>query len=145
MIARRAFSFAALATILFIPRLGAQCLSLSSLAAYTQNFDTLASTGTSSVVPVGWKFAESSTNANTTYTAGTGSGNAGDTYSFGVSASTERAFGGLQSGSLVPIIGANFTNSIGSTITALAITYTGEQWRLGTLARTDRLDFQYSL
>lgn len=117
----------------------------SSGAAYAQDFDSLATTGTSSDVPAGWEFVESGTNANTTYTAGTGSGNAGDTYSFGVSASTERAFGGLQSGSLVPIVGANFTNALGSTITALAITYTGEQWRLGTLARTDRLDFQYSL
>jgi predicted extracellular nuclease len=117
----------------------------SSGSAYAQDFNSLATTGTSSDVPAGWEFVESGTNANTTYTAGTGSGNAGDTYGFGVSDSTERAFGGLQSGSLVPTIGANFTNAIGSTITALAITYTGEQWRLGTLARPDRLDFQYSL
>src|SRR5690242_18238883 len=71
-------------------------------SAYTQNFDTLASSGTSSLVPDGWSFLETGTNANTLYSAGSGSGTAGDTYSFGATSSTERAFGGLQSGSLVP-------------------------------------------
>jgi predicted extracellular nuclease len=111
----------------------------------TENFDTLASTGTSSVVPNGWAFAETSTNANTTYTAGNGGTNGGDTYSFGNTGSTERAFGGLQSGNLIPTIGASFTNNTSSTITSLAIAYTGEQWRLGATGRADRLDFQYSL
>jgi hypothetical protein len=58
--------------------------SLSAIdTAYTQDFNTLASTGQSDVVPLGWAFSELGTNANTTYTAGTGSNNAGDTYSFG--------------------------------------------------------------
>ncbi len=111
----------------------------------SENFDTLASTGTSSAVPSGWAFAEAGTNANTTYTAGTGSGTGGDTYSFGAAASAERAFGGLQSGSLIPTIGAAFTNASGATITRLDLSYVGEQWRLGALARVDRLDFQLSL
>ena len=49
----------------------------------TENFNTLASTGTSWVVPAGWAFVEAGTSANATYTAGAGSGTAGDTYSFG--------------------------------------------------------------
>jgi predicted extracellular nuclease len=119
--------------------------SLSALdVPYTQTFDSLAASGTSSVTPPGWEFSESGTNANTTYVAGTGSGNAGDTYSFGAAGSTDRAFGMLQSGSLIPTIGARFTNDTGETIQSIAITYTGEQWRLGTSGRTDRLDFQYS-
>ena len=48
--------------------------------AYEQDFDTLASSGTSGVLPTGWAFAERGSNANTTYTAGNGGGNAGDTY-----------------------------------------------------------------
>ena len=127
----------------------AQAGSPASLLAldtpYTQNFNTLASTGTSSVLPAGWEFVESGTNANTTYTAGTGSSNAGDTYSFGAAASAERALGGLQSGTLIPLVGGFFSNDTGSTITSLEIAYTGEQWRLGALGRVDRLDFQYSL
>src|ERR1051325_9644669 len=120
-------------------------ISISSFnTAVTQNFDTLASTGTSSTTPAGWGFAESGTNANTTYTAGTGSSATGDTYSFGATGSTERAFGGLQSGSLVPTVGAVFINNTGSAIDSLTISYTGEQWRLGATGRVDRLDFQYS-
>lgn len=112
---------------------------------YNQDFNTLALSGTSSLTPAGWLFSESGTNANTIYTTGTGSGNTGDTYSFGAAGNSERAFGGLQSGSLNPTIGGAFTNNTGGTITSLAITYTGEQWRLGATGRTDRIDFQYSL
>ncbi|HVL53698.1 MAG TPA: ExeM/NucH family extracellular endonuclease, partial [Vitreimonas sp.] len=127
------------------PVLAAGSNSLSALnTAYFESFDTLAFTGTSSVVPNGWAFTESGTNANTTYAAGTGSSNAGDTYSFGPDSSSDRAFGGLLSGSLIPTIGASFTNETGSTINTLAVAYTGEQWRLGATGREDRLDFQVS-
>lgn len=124
-------------------------VSLTALgSAYTQDFNTLASSGTANtVVPNGWEFSESGTNANTTYRAGTGSDNTGDTYSFGATGNSERAFGGLRSGSLVPLIGAQFTNNTGGTITSLDVSYTGEQWRLGqntTGRAADRLDFQLS-
>ena len=114
-------------------------------SVYTQDFNTLANTGTSSTVPTGWLFSEAGTNANTTYTAGSGTGTAGDTYSWGTGTNADRAFGGLLSGSLTPTIGASFTNNTGSTVTSLTISYTGEQWRLGATARIDQLDFQYSL
>jgi hypothetical protein len=121
-------------------------ISLTTVGdSYTQDFDGLASSGTSSTVPAGWTFSESGTNANTTYNAGTGSDNTGDTYSFGSTSSTERAFGGLQSSSLVPTIGASFTNNTGVPLTSLEISYTGEQWRLGSAERADRIDFQLSL
>lgn len=122
-------------------------ISLTTLGSpYTENFDTLAATGTSSVLPSGWGFTEAGTNANTLYTAGTGSSNAGDTYSFGAAGSTERALGGLLSGSLTPTFGASFTNLTGGTITSLAISYVGEMWRAGVTNRgaSDRLDFQIS-
>src|SRR5258705_6232139 len=93
---------------------------------YSETFDTLASSGTSSSVPNGWAFSETGTNANTTYTAGTGSSTTGDTYSFGATGSTERAFGTLLSGALVPRIGAQFTNNTGSVVTSLTMAYTGE-------------------
>ncbi|MCC7515665.1 MAG: hypothetical protein IT212_13330, partial [Bacteroidia bacterium] len=126
----------------FVTILNAQIV-LDGTAAYSQDFNSLANSGTSSVVPSGWFFSESGTNANTTYTAGTGSSNTGDTFSFGTT--TDRAFGGLLSGSLVPTIGAQFQNNTGADITQLPIQYFGEQWRLGATGRTDRLDFQYSL
>ncbi len=113
--------------------------------SYTQDFNTLGNAGSSSAVPTGWLFNETGTNANGLYVAGTGSGTGGDTYSFGATASTERAFGTLQSGSLISTIGAQIQNNSGTTITKIKISYTGEQWRLGTISRTDKLSFQYSL
>ena len=120
-------------------------IGVAGCAPYSQNFDALASSGTSSTTPSGWGLVESGSSANTTYTAGTGSGTAGDTYSFGAASNAERAFGALQSGSVIPAIGAQFINNSGLTITALKIQYTGEQWRLGATGRPDQLDFQYSL
>jgi uncharacterized protein len=121
---------------------------LSAGSPYVQNFDTLASTGSSNLVPLGWYFTEagSSGNNNGQYATGTGSNNAGDTYSFGPAGSTDRAFGGLLSGTLTPTIGAAISNDTGSTISSLTLSFTGEQWRLGAANRgADRLDFQYSV
>lgn len=124
-------------------KLSAQ-VSLTSLgAAYTQDFNLLVNTGTSSVVPTGWAFQE--TGGNTSYSAGTGSGTAGDTYSFGSSSASDRAFGTLLSGSVTSTLGVSFTNNTGATITSLDISYTGEQWRLGATGRADQLNFEYSL
>lgn len=113
---------------------------------YQQAFDTLANSGASGAEPLGWDVVETGANANGLYTAGTGSSTTGDTYSFGESGSTERALGGLQSGSLVPTVGAQFTNRTGGVITSLSIGYTGEMWRAGVSSRNaaDRLDFQLS-
>jgi len=111
---------------------------------FFQDFNTMASTGTSNVMPIGWVFLETGTNANTDYTANNGSSLIGDTYSYGAASSTDRALGGLRSGTLVPFKGGSFKNVTGGVIGSLTIVYRGEQWRLGALGRTDRLDFQYS-
>jgi hypothetical protein len=110
----------------------------------TENFDTLA-TSTSSVVPVGWEFSETGSGANATYGASTGSSSTGNTYSFGSASSTDRAFGAIRTTSLASTLGTVITNQTGGAITQLTIQYTGEQWRLGSLGRVDRLDFGYSL
>jgi predicted extracellular nuclease len=117
---------------------------------YSQNFDALSSAPNntlSSVLPAEWQFLESGNNADATYNIGTGSSNAGNTYSFGSLDSPDRAFGALRSGAVNTIIGAGFTNDTGQTVTSLTVTYTGEQWRLGVASRAapDRLDFQGSL
>jgi autotransporter-associated beta strand protein len=122
----------------------------TATTAYTENFNTLASTGTTnSNVPAGWGFAESGTSgANGTYAAGTGSETAGNTYSYGASGLEDRAFGGLQTNSLKTTIGAAFTNNSGLQLVSVAIQYKGEQWRFGGETNrggaADRLDFQYS-
>ena len=128
-----------------LPVQAAGAVSLTALnTPYVESFDSLANSGDAGTVPNGWEFSESGTNANATYTAGTGSGTAGNTYSFGAAGSTERAFGGLLSGSLTPLIGVQFTNNTGATLDSLTIAYTGEQWRLGAVRVADRLDFQFS-
>ena len=141
-----AAAVAALASLTAGQALAQVSLTSTTMAA-TENFDSLASTATSSTFPTGWGIAETGANANATYTAGTGSANGGDSYSFGAAAATERALGGLQSGSLIPSFGAQLQNNTGGILTGLVISYTGEQWRLGTSARVvpDRLDFQYSV
>ena len=110
----------------------------------TEDFNTLVSTGTSSVLPAGWSVFETGSAANSTYTAGTGSSATGDTYSFGATGSSDRALGMLLTSSLVSTIGTVVTNTTGGAITSLAISYTGEQWRLGSANRTDQLTFGWS-
>jgi hypothetical protein len=141
----RKFSVSLFAAIAAFGGGTAQAAFLLTTPLYFQDFNTLANTGTSSVLPGGFEFVETGTAANTTYTAGTGSSLTGDTYSFGAAGSTDRALGSLRSGALNPIFGIQLTNGLGRVINALTISYTGEFYRLGTIGgRTDRLLFEYS-
>ena len=113
---------------------------------YSQNFDTLSNTAASSTLPTGWLLSETGASANNNglYAVGTGSGNAGDSYSLGAAAATDRAYGMLRSGTLNATIGACFTNNTGAALTSISVAYLGEQWRLGATGRNDRIDFQIS-
>ena len=157
-----------LLSVLSLTTLSYSQVSLTSLnTAYTQNFDGLANSGTgtgistttgssgSKVVSVtfpagslsGWYFVESTSNADGSYTAGTGSSATGDTYSYGASASTERALGSIASSNLLSRYGAQFTNNTGNTIDQLDISYVGEEWRFDPARGTtikDQITFEYS-
>ena len=138
---------AALGCLLFCisPLVSAQYVSLVGGTPSVQTFDSLAITGTSSTLPNGWYIVESGSNANTTYAADDGTLLTGNTYSYGAAGSSDRALGGLQSGSLNPTIGAQLRNDSGNTLTHIDVSYTGEQWRIGLPGRQDRLQAQYSL
>lgn len=127
----------------------AQCVSLNAAdVPYTQDFDTLATSGTDNVLAIpGLQLLESGGGArdNELYAADNGFSNTGDTYSYGATDASDRALGAVQSGTLVATVGACFVNNTGAAIEALDIAYTGEQWRLGTADRADRIDVQYSL
>ncbi|MGB0132614.1 endonuclease [Dokdonella sp.] len=123
----------------------AQVIPLIGGPPSIQDFDSLAGSGTGTALPNGWYFVETGSNANTSYTASNGSANSGDTYSFGANASSERALGTLQSGSLTALIGAQLRNDSGQALSEIAVAYTGEQWRLGAIGRNDGLQFQYSV
>lgn len=128
----------------------AQCVSLTTIGvASTQNFDTLSNTAastTNNLTIPGWFLTETggSIRDNEQYAVDTGGSPTGDTYSYGAAASTERALGGLQSGTLIPTFGACFTNNTGATVNSINVGYTGEEWRLGTAGRTDQINFEYS-
>jgi regulation of enolase protein 1 (concanavalin A-like superfamily) len=121
---------------------------------YTQDFNTLAASGTSTAVPAGWAFFETSNvfgGANMIYRAGDASGPyllvTYDTYSFGATGDSDRAFGSVTStnqDSMNSTIGACFTNNTGSIITSMTVTYTGETWRVSSQNRQDGLVFQYN-
>ncbi len=110
----------------------------------TENFNTLASTGTNitwadnSTIP-GWY------SSRTTYNAGTGSLPNGALYSLGT-AGAERALGSVASGTTNEIyFGVRFVNNTGGTITSLDLSYVGEQWRNGGNTTAQTLDFQYQI
>ncbi len=121
--------------------------------AYSQNFDSLATSGTAnawannSTLP-GWYVSKNNTNA-ATYRAGDGSSSTGDPWSFGiagVSNLTERAFGSLASGTATPIAyGVRFTNDTASSLTNISVSYIGEQWRSGSAAAGQSLAFSYAV
>ncbi|MEO8434883.1 MAG: DUF4214 domain-containing protein [Pyrinomonadaceae bacterium] len=100
----------------------------------TQNFNTLPASGSAtftndSTLP-GWYSARTGT--GTTIVANDGVSNAGNLYSYGTGANTDRALGSLGSGNAA--IGNLFwgillTNNTGGTMTSLDVSYTGEQWR----------------
>ncbi|MBI0475219.1 PEP-CTERM sorting domain-containing protein [Sphingomonas sp. MA1305] len=114
--------------------------------SYTQDFNSLKSITSSptpaDALPDGWQTFESGSAANGTYQFGTSGSNTPGVWSFGLT--SDRALGGHASTS-VPLIyiGALFENGLGSTIDALDISYTGEQWQKGYNRATMR--FQYSL
>ncbi|MEH2283289.1 MAG: Calx-beta domain-containing protein [Nostoc sp.] len=115
--------------------------ALSFSGTYSQNFNLLATSGTS----IAW--ADDSTISGwyatrTSYNAGTGSNNAGALYSFGTT--TERALGSVASASTGTIdYGLRLQNNTGSPITKLQVSYTGEQWRNGGNTSQQQLKFSY--
>lgn len=119
--------------------------ALNTPSALT-TFDELDTTGIAQTnISRGIYFYEQGTNANTTYRANNGSSNTGDTYSYGLTASSDRALGSLTTASLLPnYLGAKLLNNTGATVNTLEITYIGEQWRLGSSGITDSLRFELS-
>ena len=116
-------------------------------SGYSQDFNTMADTGSSSFLPAGWHLLESGADADSLYSTGTGSSRTGDTYSFGLEDSTERALGSIRSSGVASVFGANFINNSNNAVTVIHISYTGEQWRAGSSSRSeaDTLKFQYSV
>jgi len=118
--------------------------------AYSQDFNTLATSGTTNPwmdnsVLTGW-YARHTNIVN--YCAGDGFSNTGALYSFGTGTQTDRALGSLASGSTdIVYYGIRIRNNGTSAITSISVTYTLEQWRDGggTGNTPDTISFQYKL
>jgi predicted outer membrane repeat protein len=114
----------------------------SFIGTYSENFNTLASSGTS----ITW--ANDSTISGwyatrTSYSAGAGTNNTGGLYSFGTTAG-DRALGSIASASTGTIYyGLRLQNNTGSPITKLQVSYTGEQWRNASNISEQQLKFSY--
>jgi predicted extracellular nuclease len=122
-------------------------LSLSS--AYSQNFNSLISTGTTTWTNgstlSGWY--TSRTGTGTSIVANDGSSTSGNLYSYGTTNNPDRALGSVGSGNAAAgdfFWGSRFFNDTGSTISTLYINYAGEQWR-NSAAAAQTVDFQYQL
>ncbi len=146
-------------------------VSLTDSTAYTQNFDTMPTTG-NKVTPANTELSANAWNGGASTAAGTsgsgwwqsfgtattvrnttGDANHANTFSAGIAGAgvvTDRAFGsGIQAATTFSAVGAQFQNNTGSAITQLDIGYDGEMWYHGafkTLALPkDTLKFAYSL
>lgn len=121
---------------------------------YSQNFDSLADSGTANTwadnatLP-GWYASKTAAGTTVTvYRGDDGSSSAGALYSFGSSSSTERALGSVASGTPGNFAyGVRFTNDTASAQTNFTISGAGEQWRdaNGTGAVTNTLAFSYRI
>jgi hypothetical protein len=117
--------------------------------SYTQNFNTLASPGTSdtpgwtnAVAPLPAWYAYAGATAITNYR--TASSTTGGLYSYGTNAS-DRSLGSLASAEKTYRFGVAFANTTGQTVTNLVIGFTAEQWRVGASAVTNTLSFHYCI
>lgn len=119
-------------------------------AAYIQNFNSLAASGsnawTNGTTITGWHAINESGAAPTTYAANAGAASGGNFLSLGTGTETDRAFGAQNSNAVRTLYyGAQIVNTTGDTLDAFTLVYTGEQWRAIGNESQDKLTFQYQI
>jgi len=123
--------------------------------SYSQDFNGLPTTGTGTTnawtnnsTITGWYSERASgTTTGTTVTnisAGSGTSATGALYSLGTGTGTDRTLGSACSGTFGNVAyGIRILNQTGNSISAITITYTGEQWRKENNAAIQKLQFAY--
>lgn len=122
---------------------------------YSQNFNSLASSGTgawaddnTSTLGGSWFGSAYWGGVVSPYQAGNGSSATGALWSFGSTGSSDRALGSINSNGDSAFreiaYGVEFYNNTGTTISQITVSYTGEQWR-GSGAPAQTLDFAYKI
>ncbi|MBX3435490.1 MAG: hypothetical protein KF847_19410 [Pirellulales bacterium] len=144
--------------VLATPRAEATLSYSTVLSTYSQDFNSLASTGTptwtNNSTLSGWYLFNSAGATPPTYATGTGSGTAGSFYSFGTSGN-DRALGGLGSGgtyfgspatgAVAGYIAVGLTNDTSATLFSFTVGFDGEQWRNGGNATAQPMVLQYGI
>lgn len=133
--------------------------------SYTQNFDTLPSSGTFTLTGAGphafdsapfnamdlggWHLAKfGGTGANALFNISTGTSTTGSAYSFGVAGAnpvSDRALGTISSNSTISRFGLVLVNTTGRAISQFTLSYIGEQWRNGGNTAAQDLAFEYGV
>ncbi len=148
---------AAIATLMAVENSQAQ---VSFTGSYSQNFDSLANTGTTATwannsTIAGWYLFGYAGTTVPTYRPGNGGDNTGSFYSFGATSSTDRALGGAASsgtyfgnpgpasGTVAGYIAVAFENDSGNALSDFTISFDGEQWRNGGNASAQTMTLQY--
>ena len=126
----------------------AQVLMTGS-GSYSQNFNTLASTGTNpwtdnSVIPN--VYSQRSGTGAGNYIADAGTSTNGTIYSYGTTAATERALGAIGSNGAGNFAhGILFQNTSGGVLSDFTVSYVLEQWRNGGNATAQDVTFWYKV
>jgi hypothetical protein len=157
---RKLFALSVAAATIAVPTHAHAIVSVPTAGAfsYTQNFDSLAATGTANLwtndsTLQGWSLFASNNTPIASYNTGNGSSNAGAFYSFGATGSTDRALGGVgsaaayfgtpASGAIAGYIAVSFQNNSGSVLNNFTVGFDGEQWRNGGNASPQPMVLEY--
>ncbi len=148
-------SFSLLTLVFLISPLSGQVVLTELGSAYTENFNNISGVSTAgvkswtdnSVIP-GWYGttvgattqnyrATNANNTSPTTTAGS------PTSLLAMRSGSEAAFGTVSSSSYYGVLGVQFVNNAGTTITSLVVSYVGEQWGWNK-GGANTLEFTYS-
>lgn len=134
--------------------------AINFFGSYSQNFDSLAASGTGNAwsngsTLAGWSLFRQPApgTAITAYSANDGASNAGSFYSYGSGNSSDRALGGLgsggtyfgspTSGDIAGWIAFAATNKTSADIGSITIAFDGEQWRNGGNTTAQSMVLEY--
>lgn len=132
---------------------GAQAQVVYTSGNYTQNFNSLPSSGnttwTNNTTLTGW-FAQTDNSTVSLVTANSGTTTTAGLYSFGNGTSTDRALGYAPTNAFFGnpgngYVGVRIQNGNAFSLTSFNLSYTGEQWRLENGAVAGTLTVQYKV
>ena len=148
---RNAAAISLFAVPVIIPSiLRAQAIDINSSGTYTQNFNTLANTGTgvawaNNSTLSGW-YVQSTSATPTTYQADTGAVSSASLISYGSASSSDRALGNITTNAVGAwAYGVQLKNNTAGSVNLGNIGYTLEQWRSGSGASLNSVSFWYQI